>query len=143
MTAAPDQVARFWAKVEPEPNSGCWIWVGGRQEGYGRTWDGTRRQLAHRFSYELERGPIPDGLQLDHLCRNPWCVNPWHLDPVTNRENARRGRTGWVNREKTHCARGHPYDGAWASKSENRLRRMCIQCHREKGRRYYWRHRAS
>lgn len=66
-----------------------------------------RMLLAHRVSYEIANGPIPDGMVLDHLCRNPACVNPAHLDAVPQRENVRRGFHG----SKTHCLRGHPLSG--------------------------------
>lgn len=71
----------------------CWIWQRNLTTlGYGlHIWAGTRR-LAHRVVFEATRGPIPEGLQLDHLCRNPSCVNPDHLEPVTNAENQRRGK---------------------------------------------------
>lgn len=77
------------------PGDGCWEWTGARQPDgrydYGMFWDGTRAVRAHRFAYELLVGPIPVGLELDHLCRNPPCVNPAHLEPVTHAENIRRG----------------------------------------------------
>lgn len=69
--------------------SGCWNWVGGQSsDGYG-VWSlrGAVTRRAHRIMYERHKGPIPQGLQLDHLCRNRLCVNPDHLEPVTNREN--------------------------------------------------------
>src|SRR6266496_2265386 len=90
-------VTRFWAKVDRSGGSrACWLWTGktGR-DGYGRIGLGGRGALvrvrAHRFAYELLIGPIPDGLQIDHLCRVRHCVNPAHLEPVTQRENILRG----------------------------------------------------
>jgi len=92
---------RFWLYIskqgsipEYRPELGpCWLWTGGNdRRGYGRFSDADQRQvLAHRFAYELLVGPIPEGLDLDHLCRVPACVNPAHLEPVTNAENHRRG----------------------------------------------------
>ena len=82
---------------------------------------------AHRFAYELLIGPIPDGLQIDHLCRVPLCVNVAHLEPVTNRVNTVRGKAGLRQRTKTHCPRGHAYDAA-----NTRLYkggRYCRACH--------------
>jgi len=86
----------FEANVMPEPNSGCWLWMGGTvKRGYGRfnipRRLGGQRRKAHQLSYELYRGLIPAGLELDHLCRVPSCVNPEHLEPVTHQMNVLRG----------------------------------------------------
>src|SRR5665647_2266757 len=88
-------VDRFAAKVALT-NSGCIEWVAGTNGvGYGLIHlgpeDGSRKVYAHRWSYEHHFGPVPDGLHLDHLCRNTICVNPEHLEPVTQRENVLRG----------------------------------------------------
>lgn len=81
---------RFWLKVNQRSPSECWEWTGVKDGGgYGTfspTW-GTSPQRAHRFSWELVNGPIPDGLVMRHLCNNPSCVNPFHLKPGTQREN--------------------------------------------------------
>lgn len=92
----------------PEPNTGCWFWLGAIASGYGHVRYQGRDQGAHRVFYELLRGPIPEGLTIDHLCRQPSCVNPDHLEPVTMRENVIRG-TGpsAANARKTHCRNGH------------------------------------
>lgn len=100
---------RFWRKVE-KFDGGCWNWAAYRDKtGYGRfAAVSGRLVLAHRFAYETTVGPIPHGLELDHLCRNPSCVNPSHLEPVTRRENVVRGVSpNAVNAAKTHCIRGH------------------------------------
>ena len=103
-------VERFWAKVK-KVDSGCWEWQAGLQgSGYGLFCPTHKQKVpAHRFAYELLRGSIPEGLKLDHLCRNRICVNPSHLEPVTLRENILRGvGPAAINGRKTHCLRGHP-----------------------------------
>lgn len=119
---------RFWAKVDKEGHAGCWIWTGARLSGYGMFWEDGRTRRAHRFAYELLVGGIPEGLVLDHLCRNPECVNPGHLEPVTQRENTMRGE-GFapVNAAKTHCKHGHSLteDNVYRRRDG---RRMCRPC---------------
>lgn len=90
-------IDRFVAKVDNFDVDGCWLWVGAidKNTGYGRfhAGDGRRTVNAHRFAYETFVGPIPPGLDLDHLCRVRACVRPSHLEPVTRRENLLRGET--------------------------------------------------
>jgi HNH endonuclease len=89
---ASEETERFLVKVAFGDPGGCWLWTGQVNEsGYGhfRRRDG-RTVKAHRFAYETARGPIPEGLTLDHLCGRPRCVRPTHLEPVTNAENLRR-----------------------------------------------------
>ena len=102
-------VVRFWKKVEK--TKGCWLWKGAKREGYGLFSISHDTQVpAHNFAYQQLTGPIPDGLLLDHLCRNHACVNPAHLQPVTNKENVLRGIAPTaVNAKKTHCQKGHEY----------------------------------
>ena len=107
-----DPIERLMALVE-KAEGGCWEWLGGKTSGgYGHWAIGERGVMAHRAAYELLRGPISSGLTLDHLCRNRACVNPDHLDPVPIGENLRRGDTlNARNIAKSHCKRGHPFDG--------------------------------
>ncbi len=128
---------RFWAKVDkngpiPEnrPDLGpCWEWTGANTAGYGVYGRGPQK-LVHRMSYELHIGPIPAGLQIDHLCRNRCCLNPDHLEVVTGAENLRRslGPTG-LNAQKTHCKRGHPFDegNTRIGKDGSRNCRTCVR----------------
>jgi hypothetical protein len=107
----PIQIERFFNKIEPIPWSGCWVWVAATDScGYGKFNIDGRIVGAHRVSYEFHKGPIPYGLELDHLCRIPSCVNPIHLEAVTHKENVRRGESrGQYNKTKTHCPQGHEY----------------------------------
>lgn len=90
MGAYPPARERLWAKVVKTED--CWLWTGSRTtKGYGHLLVDGRFTQAHRLAYELEVGPIASGLVIDHLCRVRHCVNPAHLEPVTNRENLRRG----------------------------------------------------
>lgn len=108
-------VDRVWAKVDRRGPDECWPWLGSlNMHGYGRIGRGSKSEgieMAHRATYELTHGPIPDGLEIDHLCRNRACVNPSHLEPVTRRVNLLRGvGASAKNARKTHCPKGHPYD---------------------------------
>lgn len=126
---------RFWAKVDRLASSpwwehnGCWPWIGSIDTtGYGGFWNGSKLARAHRWSYERFVGPIPEGLHIDHLCRNHRCVNPAHLEPVTNRENALRGMSrNAQNARKTHCQKGHPFSGENLQINCNG-NRVCRQC---------------
>jgi hypothetical protein len=105
-------IERFLRHVEI--TDGCWLWAGSRTKlGYGQfsVSAALRGQFAHRVSFELFAGPIPEGLELDHLCRTPACVRPSHLEAVTHRENLFRSEAiCTINARKTRCPKGHPYD---------------------------------
>ena len=124
---------RFFAKVKIAPG-GCWEWQDSLRDGYGRFNIGCRRVSAHRFAYETFVGPIPDGLEPDHLCRNRSCVNPFHLEPVTRSVNMKRGDAGLATalreRAKTHCPGGHPYD-AVNTYVDRKGWRKCRPCRRQ------------
>lgn len=128
---------RFWAKVDK--GSGCWMWRPEKNpDRYGYLYVDGRLVKAARFSYEMVAGPIPPGLQLDHLCRNRRCVNPAHLEPVTQRENILRGECMTaVNARKTHCLRGHPLSGE--NLSSYSRGRTCKACARGKALARYYR----
>ena len=123
---------RFWAKVDTSAGPGtCWLWMASRNNnGYGQFFADGRLVLSHRYSYELQIGPIPPGLFIDHLCRTRAGQNPRHMEPVTNAENVRRGVTGQKAAARASCPQGHPYSGdnlyVRASRS-----RDCRTCKRE------------
>ena len=104
---------RFDMKWELDPVTGCWEWTAWRHHsGYGVFYEGRKQRAAHRIGYQLYVGPIPEGLELDHLCRNRGCVNPEHLEPVTHRENTLRGESEPAkNARMTECPKGHKLQG--------------------------------
>jgi len=133
--------APFESKYIPEPMSGCWLWLNAlTPNGYGH--DGNHGG-AHRRSYELHVGPIPAGMQIDHLCRNRACVNPDHLEVVTMRENIRRSSLPVVNRwGASHCRKGHEYDESNTTVLATGYR-ACRACSREYTRQYRNRRKAA
>jgi hypothetical protein len=141
VTHRQTSIRRFWGLVVK--SDGCWLWLGSKSEhGYG--YSGLfGLKWAHRVAYRLCVGPIPEGLELDHLCRVPSCVNPEHLEPVTHRENVLRGINPWAaNARKTHCPKGHPLDGRFVTRGKRK--RRCLTCHRDRERvRYDRSHRAA
>jgi hypothetical protein len=117
----------------------CWTWAASLiSAGYGHIWIEGAMHYAHRVAYELFNRPIPDGLVIDHLCRNRRCVNPAHLEPVTVRENTLRGlvplTSGASNRAKTHCPHGHPYSGDNLYIKPSNGARVCRRCKKEQSR---------
>jgi hypothetical protein len=124
---------RFEAKFERGAADECWPWRASHRNGYGQIREGGAGSpvlYAHRVSYEFYNGSIPVGLQLDHLCRNRACVNPAHLEPVSVRENSRRGRWGVL---MTECPQHHPYDAA-NTRVVKGGHRQCRACDRERKR---------
>ena len=105
---------RFMRRAQIDSESGCWVWVGARHDdGYGVFSVGHGHEYAHRWSYTHFKGPIPDGLSIDHLCGQPPCVNPDHLEAVPIRVNVLRGTKNptALNARRTHCVNGHPFTG--------------------------------
>lgn len=128
----PARREAFLSRTRIDPATGCHHWVGPTyRRGYGEFYSEGARYAAHRVAYTWWRGPIPDGLVIDHLCRIPGCVNPEHLEAVTNAENVRRGARGEL---KTHCVNGHPLtpDNLYPTPG----RRACKTCGRKNRQKY-------
>lgn len=129
---------RVFARCVRGPND-CIVYTGALSVGgYGKIRVDGKHKYAHRVVYEELVGPIPEGLQIDHLCRVRACCNHLHLEAVTQRENIMRGvGPTAVNATKTHCAHGHEF-----SPENTRLdrlgRRQCLLCNRERNRLAYW-----
>ncbi len=129
---------RIQAKIEPEPNSGCWLWNSARKaSGHGQVHLGGKTRAAHRVVYELLVGPVPRGLELDHLCRTPECVNPDHLEPVTHAENMGRGRLGKLY---LVCKYGHAMteENTYRFKAQRRCRACLLARQRDVRRSGYY-----
>lgn len=115
----------------------CWLWTANKSSaGYGYCWVKGFGIPTHRVAYELFVGPIPEGLELDHLCENRHCCNPQHLEPVTHKENMRR----WSER-MTHCRNGHSRDEFGYVRNTGYIR--CRQCDRDNDRRLRLRRKIS
>ena len=139
---------RFFAKVNKTET--CWLWIGATNHlGYGQLWDvDTKRvDMAHRVSVRMSGREIPDGWEVDHLCRIPSCVNPEHLEPVTHAVNMERAPASAIQfqRAKTHCPQGHEYtpDNIYKkTNSSGGISRECRACKADAQRRYRAKKRA-
>ena len=119
-------------RISKEPTSGCWLWIGARDHyGYGAIHLKAVLRKAHRVVYEMYKGTIPEGLELDHKCRLTCCVNPDHLEPVTHKENLRRAGISGVaakNAAKTHCPHGHELTPENIKVANHGMGRRCRIC---------------
>lgn len=138
----PEQrkIPAFWAKIERRGDDECWPWTAALNSyGYGQFRLGgasSGQAVSHRIAYELEVGPIPDGLVIDHLCRNRACCNPRHMEPVVPKVNTMRGiGRSALNAQKTECPAGHSLSGDNLLVSSGR--RLCRTCRAEKRRAAY------
>jgi hypothetical protein len=124
-----DEEERFFAKVDATGD--CWEWLANRdKDGYGKLKVANVTYRAHRYVWELMVGPIPDGLVIDHLCRNRGCVNPDHMEPVTVAENLHRGFSIQAqNARRERCPRGHEY-----RHTQGNGWRHCHECNNQKRR---------
>lgn len=136
-----DRLAAGW-KLDTE--SGCWVWQKAQTAaGYGQIGEGGKVLYTHRVAYELHVGPIPDGLQIDHLCRNTSCCNPGHLEVVTAAENTRRNEApASVTNRTGVCQYGHLIAGDNVYSPASRDERSCRECKRRRQRESWARTRA-
>lgn len=123
------------ANAMPIPFCGCYVWMGAiNQKGYGRISHNGARTVVHRLTYTFRHGPVPEGKDLDHLCRVTGCINPDHTEPVTRLINTVRGEAAKINKARmeaiTHCPQGHPYVGENLFIRSNRNNRECRACMR-------------
>ena len=124
---------RLRAMLSVDPETGCHNWTGATVGGYGQIFLGNdsipHKTGAHRLAYALAKGPIPDGLVIDHLCRNRRCCNAEHLEAVTMLENSLRGEgLVAINSRKTHCPKGHEYTEKNTYFAPGTQRRHCRAC---------------
>ncbi len=146
--ARPSPIERFCEHLTIS-KTGCWEWRGGIIKGYGTMGIDYCHKQAHQFAYEYFKGTIPEGLEIDHLCRNHKCVNPDHLEVVTHQENCRRGecgeKTGQIQKTKTHCPKGHPYnlENTFYHVHSGGRHRECRICNKERCRQYKIRKRSK
>ncbi len=124
-------IERFEKKIEVISETGCWIWMACvNRDGYGQFSIRHKVISAHVFAYRQFRGPVPEGMELDHTCRVRCCVNPFHLEAVPHRTNCQRGEVGKYLKRRTHCPRGHAYNEKNTGRQPNG--RRCRACDRER-----------
>jgi hypothetical protein len=127
-----ERLARHTSKTEA-----CWVWTGFCAYGYGRIRVGGRSRPAHIIAWEEVNGPVPEGFELDHLCRNHSCVRPDHLEAVTHQENVLRGESFAAKHSRvTACPSGHRYDKANTYRRNGQ--RFCRACNRERAKLNYY-----
>lgn len=129
----PVEIAqKFWDRVNLNGPGGCWLWTGhGTPNGYGNFWNGHSQVFAHKWAWVSLRSDIPEGLELDHLCKIRNCVNPDHMEPVTREENI--ARSAQTRREKPCCKRGHLFNEEntyWYTAKDGSVHRNCKTCMR-------------
>lgn len=130
-----DPATRFWSKTTRSAE-GCRLWTGYITPlGYGRFKINGEMRPTHQVAFELVNGPVEDGYEPDHRCRQRACVEPSHLEAVTHRENTHRG-SGWAGRHAraTECAKGHRFSPE-NTRLDSRGWRVCRECERERGQR--------
>lgn len=135
-------LAAFGVRRTSATPSECWTWHGHtNRDGYGMYKTGNVSNGAHRMAYQLAKGAIRPGMQIDHLCRNPKCVNPNHLEEVTQLENIRHGNVGKLQLARTHCPRGHEYTPEnikWGQRGrgcKTCARKVSLKCYHDRKRR--------